>query len=415
MIFMSKKKIITIAAVGLCAVLLVAAVFLLQKEDEKNTENNENSAPVTLAQVKKGFASDIQELMDGKYENLIPVEFESSVEDVEAIYNLEIVKDDSNEENSALENLEAMETAIDKFFGEGLDKSFLTVEAYLSESDMITMRYDELEKTAEDGTLDNTLPTVWIYGNDPEDGKYVQIKDGLLHAWFSKNALDEIHPSGLGEFKEIYPYFAGIPQGDTVIQLQDGEIKLKELEQILLDYMNGENFPLIRGEGIHYAIGEARIIEKESYEAVCFKVRRIYKGVPFEYGESSAGGEYIDKLGHDGGEITYVESNSPDTMMGFFRASGTVVEKEEITEMLTAGAALSLLSEQIGETSVYEVRGMELVYRNCELTEEEQSLSDKLAPKWKIITINQNDDKYTLFYVDVVTGEITDRFEYYYD
>ena len=45
----------------------------------------------------------------------------------------------------------------------------------------------------------------------------------------------------------------------------------------------------------------------------------------------------------------------------------------------------------------------------------DEIIATKLSPKWKIITINQNDNKYTLFYVDVVTGEITERFEYYYE
>ena len=60
--------------------------------------------------------------------------------------------------------------------------------------------------------------------------------------------------------------------------------------------------------------------------------------------------------------------------------------------------------------------GVELVYREIIKAEEwDEIIATKLSLKWKIITINQNDDKYTLFYVDVVTGEITERFEYYYE
>ena len=56
------------------------------------------------------------------------------------------------------------------------------------------------------------------------------------------------------------------------------------------------------------------------------------------------------------------------------------------------------------------------MYRECEIPEERiDKLDAILKPKWKIITINQNDDKYTVFYVDVVTGEISERFEYYYE
>lgn len=82
------------------------------------------------------------------------------------------------------------------------------------------------------------------------------------------------------------------------------------------------------------------------------------------------------------------------------------------------GEALDLLSQQIGSNSVYDVYGVELVYRSRsdEIPENSgKEIREMLKPVWKIITINQNDDKYTLFYIDVVTGEITERFEYYYE
>ncbi len=110
------------------------------------------------------------------------------------------------------------------------------------------------------------------------------------------------------------------------------------------------------------------------------------------------------------------DSESPDTMMSFGCVGGTVAETSEITKMYSLGDALGMLSESIGSNSVYDVYGVELVYRNCEIPEENLSeIDDILEPKWKIITVNQNDDKYTIFYVDVVTGEITERFEYYYE
>ena len=130
---------------------------------------------------------------------------------------------------------------------------------------------------------------------------------------------------------------------------------------------------------------------------------------------------HISITGHDYTTVAYSEGILPYTIMGFIGLRGTVEVTEEITQMITAGKALSLLSERIGENSVYEVYGVELIYRNCKIPNGPEDIEtmlkfqDILEPKWKIITVNQNDDKYTLFYVDVITGEITDRFEYYYD
>lgn len=409
---MKKKGIVIILICFVCAVIVVTVATATVTKGNRGHKKNK-----TLIYVKEMFSYDIQELIEGKYENLAPIPFESSIEDVEAVYNLEILRDNSCDEKTFLENLEIMEESIDKFFGENFDKSFIEAKVYVSEKDTVSMMYDDIEEEFASGKLGHALGSGSLFGNNTsEGGNMVQVYDGLYHAWYSKNGFGTIHPSSIGEFKAVYNYISGVQQEDSIVQLKDGEIAISELEEIALGYMNSDKFPLITADGIDYGVGEARVVALEDYDGVCFKVRRIYKGVPFEYGETMAMNEYIDRLQHDGGEISYVESSSPDTMMGFFVASGTVVEKEEITEMLTAGDALALLSEQIGENSTYEVHGVELVYRNCEVPiARAEEVSDILEPKWKIITINQNDDKYTLFYVDVVTGEITERFEYYYD
>ena len=184
----------------------------------------------------------------------------------------------------------------------------------------------------------------------------------------------------------------------------------------VLDYVNGDEFPLPHHEELSYQIGTTHIMDMGEKDTINFVLRRVYKGVPFEYGSQSSDGAYIDKFGHDYTTINYVEGTQPDTIMGFMDLKGTIEVLKEITQMIPVREALRLLSEQIGENSVYEVYGVELVYRDSVTQEDKESgISKVMEPKWKIITINQNDDKYTLFYVDVVTGEITNRFEYYYD
>lgn len=378
-------------------------------------EQDHNSRLKSIKTVKELFHEDVENLMEGKYPNLISNKFDASIEAVESVYEIEIIAEDILK-NSFSENLQQMEASIEKFFGKDIDKSFLEVEAYMIDAESEIMNYTEVEQFMKGEKFHNVSGTAWLSGSDSENGYYVQVFSGLLQVWYSKNGVNTIYPSVEGEIKAVYPYISGVRQEEVMIQLKDGEIALSEMEQMVLDYMNSEDFPLIKGDGINYGIGEARVLKAGEFEGLCFLTRRVYKGVPFEYGSSTSVGAYTDNYRHDNGEITYVDSSSPDTMLGFFRASGTVVEKQEITEMITAGEALSLLSEQIGDNSVYEVHGIELVYRNCEIPENKMlEISDILEPKWKIITINQNDDKYTMFYVDVVTGEITNRFEYYYD
>lgn len=404
---MNKKKSLVCIGVCICVALIVIAGIIIFQD-----ENQTGEKLVTIAEVKHAFASDMQTLKEGAYENLIAMDFDASIEDIENIYNLEILTDTSYQSRTFLENFEIMNQAIDKFFGEKIDKTFIEAEIQMSKTESVYVSYNDIERVCADEKYNNNMLD-YLFGNNTSEGGYmVQTSESLLNTWFSRNAFDNIMPSG--ECKMIYSYLSGVRQiEDTVIHLQDGDINLSEMESKVLDFLNTDKFPLSISDGISYGIGEVRVLENDG---ICFKVRRIYKGVPFEYGSTGSSGLYIDTLDHESGEICYATREYPDTMVGFSRVNGTVVERQEIFEMITAGTALEVLSQQIGENSVYEVYGVELVYRNCEIPEEQKNeLDDILTPKWKIITINQNDDKYTLFYVDVVTCEITERFEYYYE
>lgn len=406
---MKKKKLIIGASALLCIVLVVAVIIIF------GGGNNGSKNNLGLAQVKQSFESDIQELKDGKYANLVYKEFEASIEDVEGVYNLEIQTDKNYLDNTFLENFENMNESIDKFFQEDFDKSYIVADFTLSESDeeTIYVNYNDIEEECADEKY-NQPRTEFLFGNEVSNGGYmVQIAEDLRNAWFSRGEFGEIQPS---EYTEVYRYISCKRQVDDVdINLKDKVTKLSEMEEKVLSFVNGD-FALPVSEGISFGIGDARILSNGEYEGVCFKLRRVYKGIPFEYGANGSGGMYIDPMGHDGGEIDYAVSEYPDTMLTFGVVNGKVIETKEIEKMLSLGDALEILSQRIGENSVYDVDGVELVYRNCAIPEDrEDELDDILAPKWKILTKNQNDDKYTYFFVDVVTGEVTERFEYSYD
>lgn len=405
---MKNKKNLVCICVCLCFILIAFAIVLRLKSDDE-TETNK----ATLEQVKETFQSDIQELKDGKYNNLIYSDFQSSIEDVEGVYNIEVKSDNSYQDRTFLENFEIMNEIIDKFFMEDFDKSYLVADFYISDDETIYVEYNDIEKECVDEKY-NKPRAEYLFGNDTSNGGYmVQISEAINNVWFSRYELGNIHPSG---YKKVYPYISCIRQNeDVVINLKNGEIKLSEMEESVLNYLNN-SFPMPVSENIKFGIGDVRILDNGDYDGVCFKVRRIYKGIPFEYGSNYSTDMYNDELDSDGGEIDYAVSMCPDTMLSFGKVNGIVVETDIISDMISLGDALNILSEKIGANSVYEVHGVELVYRNCKIPEErENELDDILTPKWKIITINQNDNKYTLFYVDVLTGEITERFEYYYE
>lgn len=415
------KKILILASVILCV-----ALFLMELSRLENTKND----LYDISQVKQTFQDEIQELKDGKYENFVATDFDASIDEVEQVYHLQILYPEeyvnqslledytlvikggdlenlgtSNYRNQKLQNgLTEVNGVIDKFFQAEVEKSFLRVD-YWTEEDCIQIAYEEFLSEVADGLTTNRN-VFYLFGNNIKDGgRMIQIGSNINGAWFSRGELGDIMPS-LNKCKESYLYLAGKRQvEDAVLHLIDGDIQLSVLEQRVLEYMNTEEFPLQKIDGISYEIGQVFVIENEKhtdYDGVSFIVRREYKGVPFECGLWSA---YYD---YDTSEISYARSDVPDTLRGFYGLKGSVLEVQSVRTMLSVGEALQKLSEYFGTSNgSYEIRGIELVYKNVDVPEEDQSkISDILEPKWKFIVCPGGSGNELRYYVDVETGEI---------
>ena len=406
-----KKKIYIIIGIILCALLVVAVCVILSTSDTSSTGKT-----VSIEQVKREFDLGIQNLKEGKYSNLVYHDFQSSIEAVEGLYHLEIQTNESYKDNTFLENFEKMDAVIDKFFQEEFDKSYVCADFVFGE-EAEWVYYNDILSVCVDDKYNHTPNTRFLFGNNIAEGGYmIQTSEPLYNTWFSRGGLGDIgplHSRAVG----AYTYLSGGRQGDDAeLTLSDGKIMLSEMENKVLAYLN-ESFPMPVSEGISFGIGQALPVTGENgKQGITFQTRRIYKGVPFEYGCASSMGAYNDSHFHDSGELTYVSAAQPDTLVGFGRTNGRVVETKEVTKILPLDDALKILSEKIGENSIYDVYGVELAYRS-EASQETcpEGIDDILSPAWKVITINQNDDKYTLFYINAEDGSITQRFEYYYD
>lgn len=93
--------------------------------------NNKNKIKVTLCpiqEVKEKFDEDLTELKENRYDNLIYNDFITTFPDVEALYDLEIETDNAYLNRTTLENFHIMQDAINKFFKEDFDKSYIDAE-----------------------------------------------------------------------------------------------------------------------------------------------------------------------------------------------------------------------------------------------------------------------------------------------
>lgn len=409
------KKKTKMLAISVAALLVIAVCVVLIV---KSNKSKEKATFYTIDEVKEKFSSDISKIKKGKYGNLVCDDFNTSLGDVEGVYNIEIEKNTDYLKKSLEDNLKIMDTTINNFFNVEFDKSFIEAEIYFDDEEGGTeyIGYNGLGDILSDSKYKDYHSrhneSMWLFGNNTSEGGYmVQIDEGLANVWFSKYGLKDIASN---DYNKEYLYLMGERQSeDFDVMLTDKSVKMPELENKCLEYLN-KDFILPVPENISYEIGDAYTLKNGDNDAMCFLMRRVYKGIPFECGSNSANGEYIDEVNHDSGLIYYADSNSPDTLMGFGKTDIKVNEIEKIDKILDLNNAMKILSDRIGANSTYNVKGAELIYRE-EPVENNNYDCVKLTPKWKIVTLNQNDDKYTLFYVDAVTCEVTERFEYYYE
>lgn len=390
-----------------CILITIVILFMVFSDDKPGS-----TSQVSVEEAIQN-ADSSNTNASNKYDNLVIHDYKTSLGDIKEVYNLKIMTDKSYLNRTFIENFKRMDAAIDKFFMEEFDKSYIIADFHI-DGKTVEVGYNDIEKTCNSEAYDGEYMS-YLFGNNTKQGGYmVQISESMINTWFSRYGLQSIHPS-MKDYIGMYLYVSGNRQVDDAdIKLKDGVIKLSEFEKKVLAYIT-ESFPLETSDNVEFCIGDIRMIANGEYEAACFKLRRSYKGIPFEYGSNSSAGGFIDAYNHDAGELTYVESTHPDTMLSFGKVSGKVVETDTITDIISLDSAYDILSKKIGDNSVYDVYGVELVYRECVTKDKlEDGVDAVLKPMWKFITVNQNDDKYTLFYIDVVTGDITERFEYYY-
>ena len=424
------KKILILVAVCLCVILFVMELSWLEKSIHQDGN---------LSHVKSMFHQEIQELKDGKYENLTASDFESSIDAVEKLYRFQILHPEGYAEVSFLEDctfvienalsqkenplahlwnpdyriemmqrkLDEMNEIIKQFFQGEVDRTYLEGH-YISDGEYHRVEYGRFLRMLSDGLITESNLFSLFVNETKNDGVMIQMSSIINDAWFSRGELGDIMPSLIWGAKR-YLYLSGERQGeDVVLHLLDGDILLSEMEKRVLEYLNTDAFPLPRTQGIYYEIGEALVLENgkyEGYDGVCFIVRRAYGGVPFICGPWELVHLYD---GYDTSEISYARSDTPDTMRDFGGLNGTVEVQEKIPNILSVGEALECLSDYFGyENGTYEVRGVELVYKSSPVPEEDVlKISDILEPKWRIIVYPGGTSGEISYYVDVVTGEI---------
>ena len=190
------KKKTKMLAISVAALLVIAVCVVLIV---KSNKSKEKATFYTIDEVKEKFSSDISKIKKGKYGNLVCDDFNTSLGDVEGVYNIEIEKNTDYLKKSLEDNLKIMDTTINNFFNVEFDKSFIEAEIYFDDEEGGTeyIGYNGLGDILSDSKYKDYHSrhneSMWLFGNNTSEGGYmVQIDEGLANVWFSKYGLKDI-------------------------------------------------------------------------------------------------------------------------------------------------------------------------------------------------------------------------------
>ena len=148
-------------------------------------------------------------------------------------------------------------------------------------------------------------------------------------------------------------------------------------------------------------------VTDDIYAYSCMVSRTLYglttEVYPASYGDTQEG------IREDGGLVELIEHSEIDYFGGIALATATEKQGDAISKIISLENAFNLLSNRIGENSTYKILSTELGYSLTERTHENLYNYGEGTPIWRIMTMNENDNKNYVFEIDCVTGKIRTR------
>ena len=415
--FMKSKRIKSFIIIAMVICFLVFIKFVTSK----GTDTGTNMEQTDFYEIKQNYEKEIAEVQKGKYANLNVKDLEIDLSDINILYQINIQKNVEYETNTHEENLALVKDAINNYYGESFDMSIVTANVFDKggkENEVTELSFEELEKEIREGIFDADKYFL-LFGDARAEGKkgFLQIDSSLSAIWFSKGTITATFPMYAYEIKKVYNLTIDTSGLEDKIKLLDGEMTIYEAIQFVEEYLNNE-LPYEKNPDFEYEVAEVRVLDVEGQDALGFCVRKKYNNISFDYIEGTTQGVYNSEFWDDRGQVCMIKTDEIDNMCGLGGDTYQVeVASEELQSVISVDGAFQAVSKQIGNNSVYDVYGMELVYQFTPETlsdgsEAVNTYTGRL--NWKIIARNQNDNKDTWFYVDLVNGKVSHRFKEIY-
>lgn len=227
------------------------------------------------------------------------------------------------------------------------------------------------------------------------DGKITEYLESLgyeskaSHDW----ASDDWEVVETGSLSEL---------GEKKYRLLEEELTVQEGADLAIEYFQaGTPFPF--EEGVTIDIPEATVFRLGDIYVYGYLVRRVYKGLPFAYGNS--GGYYIDMsyTMNKGGKDAYVIDDSGVTAFVGRNEAGILNTLVSVNDMISLKDTVDYLSKNLASYLKVQVEHAELAYVGVRLHDIDEEIT---FPCWQFSGTNLTKKENIWIYVDVLTGKI---------
>ncbi|MBQ3545005.1 MAG: hypothetical protein IJA34_08490 [Lachnospiraceae bacterium] len=394
-----------------------------------NSENkNNNIEYVTIQEIRDTLEEVIKELEDGKYTNLIADDIYASVSSEDEVCEMrEYSPGLYHGITDPIEMYNMQMDLIHFYLGEDLlDEWIVDGNALYWNKEGGASVYEHkvvLEKL-EQGKYDEiciyppygyALPSMsycaagMTMGEDNRE-MILTADFTLVHMNKGKylDTIKELCPENIREeFDLVATYYPNSKNLDDVYELLNGEISIKDAIEYVEDYFKNQ---------LPYDISigpEKKVVKVDVYEIIEglyyfeFQIVRVINGLETEYGSYEYNlpyGKYTDEI------CTAIMIDIDDIDWYVVYGNTLLNEKkgDSVEKVVSLKSALQLVSNQIGKNSVYEVIETKMAYRREIINDKCQNYNEEYEgkPCWIIICENQVDGSRTVFYINLINGQL---------
>ncbi|MCI5602659.1 MAG: hypothetical protein MR361_04105 [Clostridiales bacterium] len=413
---MKKNKKVVILIICILAIVIVA----INVKFGGNTQKDNIGKTKNVDMVFKQLGDDVNNAKSGKYANIKIKNLNIDVKNTEDLYQINIIPNYDYTKNTYKENVEAVKSVINTFYGENIntDAAMVYIPAANEDEDMTEYSFQDFQKLVDEDKIRGDGYFL-VFKDNRENGEkgFLQIDPSLVSIWLSKGELESTSPMYGYNTKKVYNFTLNENVSEDKVMLKDGEITIEEAKNFIENYLNN-SLPYKKNDDFIYEVAEIRILDADGQDAIGACVRKKYNEIPFDYIDGTTEGIYNSDFWDDRGELCMAKTNEIDNICGL-GGDTYFIEKygKKIKKMYSFDDALKTVSDSIGENSVYDIYGAEIIYQFTPVNKKDDDgevSKYKGRLQWKIVARNENDDKDTWFYVDIETGKLSHRFKKIY-